>query len=89
MGIETRWMTLEAMGFLKEEKPTESKTVTINVTEEESTRPKPPPPQGPWKFRTYPEDPTQEPWKFPDPASGSGNRLGDTDRIGKGPNGDS
>ena len=79
-------MPLEVMGFLKEEKPTESKTVTINFAQEESGSPKTPPPKAPWKFRTYPEDPTQEPWELADPAdpaSGSGNHLGGGGREGK------
>ena len=60
MSIEAKWATSEVMGFLKEENPTESKTVTINVAQKESARPKPPP-QAPCEFRTYPEDPPQEP----------------------------
>ena len=84
MGIEMQWVTSEVMGLLKEEKQRESKTVRINVPEEESGRPKPPPPQAPWKFRTYPEDTTQEPWEVAEPASGSGNHLGDAERKGGG-----
>ena len=40
MSIETQWVALEVMGFPNAEKPTESKTVTINVAQEESARPK-------------------------------------------------
>ena len=36
MGIEMQWVTSEVMGLLKEEKQRESKTVRINVPEEES-----------------------------------------------------
>ena len=75
MSVEKQWVTLASMGFSKEEKPggpTESKTVTINVAHEETERPKPPPPQAPWEFRTYPEAPTQEPGKLAYPALGSG-----------------
>ena len=87
MSIETQWAALEVVGFLKDENPTESKTVTTNVAQEESARPKPPPPQAPWKFLTYPVVPTQEPLKLADPASGSGNHLRDAERKGKDPNG--
>ena len=84
MSIEKRWAASGVMGFLKEANQTESTTATINVAQEEYARPKSPPPQAPWEFRTYPEDPTQEPWKLPDPASGSGNHLGDAEQKGKG-----
>ena len=67
--------------------PTESKTVPINVAQEETARPKQPPPQAPWKFRTYPEDQTRGPMKLADPSSGSGNHLRDADRKGKYPKG--
>ena len=42
-----------------------------------------PPPRAPWELRTCPENPSQEPWKSADPASGSGTHLGDADRKGK------
>ena len=83
MSLGAKWVPLEAMGFSMEENPTESKTVTIDVAQEETERPKPPAPRAPCEFRTYPEDPTQEPWKLEDPAPGSGNYLGGAGRTGK------
>ena len=80
--IETPWVAFEVMGFLEKSNRGESKTVTIDVADEESARPKPPP-RAPWEFRTYPGDTTQEPWKVTDPASGSGNHLGDATRKGE------
>ena len=77
MTIEKQWVTLDVMGFLGEKKPggnpTDSTTVTTNVTTDRPERERPPPPQAPGGVQTYSEA----------PSTGIGHYLGDAERKGK------
>ena len=68
MAIDNQWATLGDMGFLEvdtqDANPTESTTVTINVTTDIPSRAKPSPPQAPGRVRTYSEDPPTRAWRY-------------------------
>ena len=79
MSVGKQWGALEVMVLLKEEQSGEGNNVTINMANDSSASPKPPPTEAPWYMRAVSEN----------PSSSSRNNLGDKNSKGKDPKGKS
>ena len=68
MAIDKQWVTLEVMGFLKEEKPesnpTDSMAATINMTPDSPASENPPPPKSTEEVQTYSADRPTGVWHY-------------------------